>query len=123
MTGVAREAGRPRVGHLSTRWWGGAAKSGWGPVSQYRKYERLPVQGDPPRAGMAAWTTEEPTHEELVGRLETVAMVATARGVEGMKATLLTWHHQLSFKTVVALVRERREWHGDHRPIYEDSWF
>jgi Zinc knuckle len=40
MTGVAREAGRPRMGRPPTRWRGGAAKSGWGPVYQYRKGEQ-----------------------------------------------------------------------------------
>jgi hypothetical protein len=59
---------------------------------------------------MAAWTTEgkedEATHEELAERLETVAMVATAKGAEGTKATLMTWHRRLghpSFKTLIAL--------------------
>jgi hypothetical protein len=40
---------------------------------------------------------------ELAERLETVAMVATATGAEGTKATLLTWHQHLghpSFKVV-----------------------
>jgi hypothetical protein len=60
----------------------------------------------PPRPGWLHGQQErerEPTHEE---RLETVAMVATARGAEGTKAALLTWHRRLghpSFKTVVAL--------------------
>src|SRR5258708_12794978 len=63
----------------------------------------------PPRAGLAAWTTEgelEPTHEELVGHLESVAMVATAKGADGTKATLMTCHRWLghpSFKPVVPL--------------------
>ena len=34
----------------------------------------------PPKAGLAAWTTEEdPTHEKLVERLGKVAMVTTAK--------------------------------------------
>jgi GAG-pre-integrase domain len=99
------------MGRPPTRCRDGAVKSGWGHVCQCRKSEpRLPdgVQGDPSKAGMAARTTgeREPTHEELARRLETVVMVATARGAEGTKATLLTWHRRLghlSFKTVVAL--------------------
>jgi transposase InsO family protein len=66
----------------------------------------------PPMAGFAAWTTgsedAEQTHEDLVGRLVKVAMVATAKGADGMRATLMTWHRRLghpSFKTVVALAR------------------
>jgi len=58
---------------------------------------------------LATWTMEVsgtgPTHDELVERLGSVAMVASARGAEGGKATLLTWHRRLghsSFKTVVA---------------------
>jgi hypothetical protein len=65
----------------------------------------------PPIAGFAAWTTDgedaKPTHE-LVGRLEKVAMVATAKGADCMRAKLLTWHRRLghpSFKTVVALAK------------------
>jgi len=48
------------------------------------------------------------THNELVEHLGNVAMVASARGAEGGKATLLTWHRRLghlSFKTVVASVK------------------
>jgi hypothetical protein len=62
-----------------------------------------------PKAGLAAWTDDGTgaysTHEELVKRLEKVALSATAKGGDGMEATLLTWHRQLghsSFKTVVA---------------------
>jgi len=42
---------------------------------------------------------------DLSGRLEKVTTIASARGAEGEKATLLTWHRRLghsSFKTVVA---------------------
>jgi len=48
----------------------------------------------PPKAGFAAWTTEgeDPTHEELVERLGKVAMVAMAKGANGMRVTLMTWH-------------------------------
>jgi hypothetical protein len=67
----------------------------------------------PPDAAVAAWTTngdmDETTHDELVGRLENVAMVATARGPDGAKASLLTWHRRLghpTFKTVMALARD-----------------
>jgi len=42
--------------------------------------------------------------EGLAERLETVAMVATARGAEGTMATLLTWHRRLG------------------HPSYKDSW-
>ena len=34
----------------------------------------------------------KPTHDELVERLDKVAMVATANGADGKRATLLTWH-------------------------------
>ena len=61
----------------------------------------------PPRTGLAACRTDgddtEPTHDELVERLDKVAMV---KGADGIRATLLTWHRRLghpSFKTVVAL--------------------
>jgi hypothetical protein len=66
----------------------------------------------PPNTALAAWTIEGdeevPTHEELVERLEQVAMVATAKGADGTRATLMTWHRRLghpSFKTVVALAK------------------
>jgi hypothetical protein len=66
----------------------------------------------PPNTALAAWTIEGdeevPTHEELVERLEQVAMVATAKGANGTRATLMTWHRRLghpSFKTVVALAK------------------
>jgi len=62
-----------------------------------------------PRPALAAWTMEVSrtgqTHDELVECLGNVAMIASARGTEGKKATLLTWHWQLghlSFKTVIA---------------------
>ena len=62
-----------------------------------------------PRPVLAAWTMAVngtgPTHDELVERLGNVAMIASARGAEGEKASLLTWHRRLghsSFKTVVA---------------------
>jgi len=47
----------------------------------------------PPKAGFTAWTTEgeDPTREELVKRPGKVAMVATANGADGMRATLMTW--------------------------------
>ena len=50
--------------------------------------------------------TDETTHSELVEHLEKVAMVVTARGSDGTKALLLTWHRRLgypTFKTVMAL--------------------
>jgi len=49
----------------------------------------------PPMAIFAVWTTEgeAPTHEELVERLGKVGMVATAKRADGMRATLMTWHH------------------------------
>jgi hypothetical protein len=62
-----------------------------------------------PKAGLAAWTDVgtgvDPTHEELVKRLEKVALSATAKGGDGMEA-LLPWHRCLghpSFKSVVTL--------------------
>jgi hypothetical protein len=64
----------------------------------------------PPDAVVAAWTTngdmDKTTHDELVGHLENVAMVATARGPDGAKASLLTWHRRLGHpmcKMVMAL--------------------
>ena len=54
----------------------------------------------PPRAGLAAWAMEgEGKDDELVGRLEKVAMVATAKGADGMKATLIRRLGHPSFKT------------------------
>ena len=62
--------------------------------------------------GLAAWmdTSEgaDPTHQELVERLEKVVMIATAKGGKGTEATLMTWHRRLghpSFRTVVELAR------------------
>ena len=50
----------------------------------------------PLRTALAACTMggddAEPTHDELANRLDGVVMVATAKGVDGIKATLLTWH-------------------------------
>ena len=51
----------------------------------------------PPRSALAACTTDG---------LDKVTMVATAKGADGIRATLLTWHRRLghpSFKTMVAL--------------------
>jgi len=79
----------------------------------------------PPKAGFVAWTTEgeDPTHELLVERLGKVAMVATAKGADGMRATLVTWHQRLghpSFKTG-CVSRERRRRYGDNGPAEEDT--
>jgi len=48
---------------------------------------------NPPKARFATWMTEgeDPTHEELVKGLGKVAMVATANGADGMRATLMPW--------------------------------
>jgi len=58
-------------------------------------------------AVLDAWITggddTEPTHEVLVGRLGTVAMVATAKGADGMKATWVRCLGLPSFKIVVTL--------------------
>lgn len=61
-------------------------------------------------AELAAWTDDrmraEPTHLEVMERLDGIAMQATARGGEGSAASLMTWDHQLghpSFKTIVDL--------------------
>jgi len=66
----------------------------------------------PPNAALAAWTIEGDdevsTHKELVECLEKVAMVTMAKGADGTRATLMTWHWHLghpSFKTVVALAK------------------
>ena len=60
--------------------------------------------------GLAAWmdisSGADPTHQELVERLEKVVMTATAKGGKGTEATLMTWHRRLGhtmFKTVVEL--------------------
>jgi len=41
----------------------------------------------PPKAALAAWASvvAEPTHEELIECLGTVALVATAVGADGMR--------------------------------------
>ena len=64
----------------------------------------------PPKAALTAWMTEgddeEPIYGELVERLEEVALVATAKGADGIRVTRMTLHRCLghpSFKTVVAL--------------------
>ena len=89
------------------RWRNGAAKSGLGPVRQRREGEqRLPggAQRDTSEDRISCMHDDtEPTHDELVERLDKVAMV---KGADGIRATLLTWNRRLghpSFKTVVAL--------------------
>jgi len=64
----------------------------------------------PPKAGLDAWTHAGegagPAHEELVERLQQVALVATAKGGGGKEASLITLHRRLhypAFKTVIAL--------------------
>ena len=59
---------------------------------------------------LAAWArgVVEPTHKELIECLGAVALVATVKGPDGMRAALLTWHRQLghlAFKRVLALAR------------------
>jgi len=59
---------------------------------------------------LAAWArgVAEPTHKELIERLGAVALVATVKGPDGMRATLLTWHRRLghlAFKRVLALAQ------------------
>ena len=62
-----------------------------------------------PMTGLAVRMTEGEegaTQDELGERLATVAMVTTAKGGDGTRASLMTWHRRLghlSFKTVVAL--------------------
>jgi len=83
----------------------------WEHVCRYCEGEQClsgEAQCDSPKAGFAAWTTEgeDPTHEELLERLGKVAVVVTAKGADGMRATLMTWHRRLghpSFKTMTAL--------------------
>ena len=65
-----------------------------------------------PCAEMAGWMGDggrtEPTYQEIVERLDGIAMAATARGGKGSEATLMTWHRRLghpSFKTVVELAQ------------------
>jgi hypothetical protein len=72
------------------------------------KFEIIPLD-----TAVAAWTmngdTDETTHNKLVGHLEKVAMVATARGSDGVKACLLTWLRRLGhliLKTVMALAHD-----------------
>ena len=61
---------------------------------------------------LAAWAVEgvaEPAPDELVECLEKVAMVATAKGPDGKRASLMTWHRRLghsSFKTVVVSTKK-----------------
>ena len=47
-----------------------------------------------PSAGIVAWMNDgvhgEPTHQYIVGRLDSVTMAATAKGVKGSEATLMT---------------------------------
>jgi len=73
------------------------AGPGWGPVCLYCEGEQSlsgDTRCDSPKAGATAWTTEgeDPPYEELVERLGKVAMVATAKGADGMRAMLITWH-------------------------------
>jgi len=64
----------------------------------------------PPEVALAAWArgVAGPTHEELIERLGAVALVATAKGPDGMRVTLWTWHRRLghpAFKMVLALAQ------------------
>ena len=49
--------------------------------------------------GLAVWmdigARADPTHQELVERLEKVIMTATAKGGKATEATLMTWHRRL----------------------------
>jgi hypothetical protein len=63
-------------------------------------------------ARIVAWIDNgvqgEPTHQDIIGCLNSFVMAATARGGKGSVATLMTWHHWLghpSFKTVIELVK------------------
>ncbi len=50
----------------------------------------------------------EPTHQELMERLEVIIMTAAAKGGTGTKAALMTWRRRLGhplFKTVVELAQ------------------
>lgn len=65
-----------------------------------------------PSAETVAWRDDrgcrEPTHQDIVGCLNSVMLAATAKGEKDSKATLMTWHGQLghpSFKTVVKLAK------------------
>ena len=83
------------------RWQNGAAKSRLGPVRQ--RNSGAPRDTSEDRICRTDGDDTEPTHDELVERLDKVAMV---KGADGIRATLLTWHRRLghpSFKTVVAL--------------------
>src|ERR1700750_3058504 len=99
MTGVAREAGGPRVGCLLKN--GGMELQDqdgdlFANISKVNNVYPAKFNVIPPRAALAAWTMEggevETTHDELVGCLVKVAMVAMAKGANSMKATLMTWH-------------------------------
>jgi transposase InsO family protein len=66
----------------------------------------------PPKAGLAAQTNigggADPTHEELVDGLQKVVLAATAKGGDGMEATLMTWYRPLghaAFKTILELAQ------------------
>jgi hypothetical protein len=50
----------------------------------------------------------EPTHEELIKCLASIALSATAKRADSMKASLLSWHRRFghpSFKTEVELAK------------------
>ena len=80
------------MGHSPEDWQYGAMGLG-GSYVRYRCQgeQRLP-DGAPP--GFAAWVDNggcaDPTHRDIVERLEGVAMAATAKGAKSSEATLMT---------------------------------
>ena len=96
MTCVAKKARGPAVGCLSEDGTMEPRDRDGDPFANIAKTNKAyPVKPNVilPKAGFPAQTTEggDPTHEELLERLGKVAMVATAKGADGMRATLMTW--------------------------------
>ena len=60
------------------------------------------------------------THDELVERLDKGVMVVTAKGADGIRATLLTPGSPV-LQDCGCVSRERREQYGDYGPTGADT--
>ena len=115
---IAGEAGKPRVGHPPKRRRNGAARSGGDKFAIDMEVKHIyPIELMVRTPGLPVWMDNgghtKQTYQELAQRLKGVVMTAMAKGGEGTKVALMTWHRRLvhlSFKTVVELAPEWREW-------------
>ncbi len=92
------------MGNLPEGWWNGAAGSAWdlfAIISKVNNVYLMELRLAAPGAEIAAWMGDgwhgEPTHQEIVERLDAIVMATTARGGKGSKASLMTcWVIRLS---------------------------